>query len=118
MKMNLTSIELQVMSVLWRHKNPMTAMEIFKASTNPTWKKSSIFGIMKTLQEKGAVVFVQNKPTVTTHVRTYKMAITLEKYAVMLLQRLDMDIKQAGDADICIDYDVVGESIKQMKEGK
>jgi predicted transcriptional regulator len=107
--MQLTKKELEIMSILWDSKIPMTATEIVEASDNRTWKKGSIFTIINTLIKKGAVVLAHHKPTSTINVRSYRPAITAEEG--FLLSMLDW----GQSAGVRFDKDVLIESIMKME---
>jgi len=80
--MKLTDKELEIMAVLWKSSNSMTANEIIETSNNRKWKDSAIYVIMNKLIEKGAVVFDNNRPTFSKNARTYKPALTSAQYVV------------------------------------
>jgi len=90
--MKLTDKELEIMSVLWVNKAPMTATEIIEDSNNRTWKESSIYILLNTLIKKGAVVLTQHKFTITNHARAYTPAISSEEYAVLCVE----NVRQTG----------------------
>jgi len=80
--MKLTEKELEIMNVLWRNGNPLTASEIIAASENRTWKEGSVYIIMKMLLKKGAVILAMHKPTVSNTARAYSPTLTCEEYIV------------------------------------
>ncbi|MCL1884238.1 MAG: BlaI/MecI/CopY family transcriptional regulator [Defluviitaleaceae bacterium] len=114
--MKLTNKEMEIMAILWSNKEPMTTTEIIDSSENRTWKEGSIFGIMKTLVEKGAVVQDKNKPTGTTHARTYKTEISSEEYAVLWLEKLERELGQFCKPGIRLDLNAVIEGVNKMRK--
>ena len=111
--MKLTAKEMEVMILLWIKKIPLTATEIVEASDNRTWKESSIHIIMKALLRKGAVVLSSPKPTGTNNARSYAPTSSFEEYALSIIYEMDEYSKPSN----CIDYDMIIEGIKAMKEG-
>lgn len=108
--MKLTDKELEIMAVLWRNSSSMTATEIIEVSNNRTWKEQSIYIIMNTLLEKGAVILAQYKPTMTKKARAYKPAITSEEYAISSIRNMN----QIG---IKVDIDALIECLMKTKDG-
>jgi len=111
--MILTKKELEIMTLLWTEKIPMTSAEIVAASIKRTWKDSSIHIIMKKLIDKEAVVFSSPKPTGTNNAKSYIPKISFEDYTLSTIRNMD----KYGKSSKCIDYDVIIEGIMKMKEG-
>ena len=108
--MILTEKELEIMHLLWRSSDPMTAKEIINASEDRTWQTKSIFVIMNSLLRKNAIVLVSLKPTCTNTARAYSSALTAEEYAVSL-------ICDAGNLKVPIDVDVFIKHLKKRLNG-
>ncbi|MCL1884129.1 MAG: BlaI/MecI/CopY family transcriptional regulator [Defluviitaleaceae bacterium] len=113
--MKLTSKEMEIMAILWSNDDPMTTTEIIKSSENRTWQQGSIFGIIKTLVLKGAIVQDKNKPTGTTHARTYKVGISSEEYAVSLVRNLANTLNKGSGVGAQLDLNKVIEGIAKIK---
>jgi len=90
--MKLTDKEIEIMTVLWGSKTPMTAVEIIEASNDSTWKEGSIYGIMKSLIKKGAAVLAMYKPTSSKNAMAYSAAITSEEYTISYIKQTGMQI--------------------------
>jgi len=98
----LTDIELEVMDVLWKSREPMTASDIVVASPKRTWKDTSIHVILKTLQAKNAVVIDGYVPTTGRTAKTYKAVVTTVQYVASNVREFDISILElletlAGD---------------------
>ena len=92
--MRLTGKELEVMTVIWNSKTPLTTAEIIEISPNRTWQDGSIFSIMNTLVKKGVAVMDAYKPTAGKHARAYKPLISTEDYTLGFIQSMrDSGIK-------------------------
>jgi len=107
--MRLTDKELELMTLLWDNKVPMTATEIVNASDSDkrSWMASSIYVMLKNLLDKGAVVYASPKPTNTKHARTFKATFSLEDYAVSILKGLE----QYSKSGIC--YDILMKRVRK-----
>ena len=77
--MYLTDGEFELMGVLWKSGVSMTVAEICDASGNLSRSKQSIYIMMTSLLDKGAVDYIY-KPTTTTNARAYRPTLTLEEY--------------------------------------
>lgn len=106
--MKLTDKELEIMALLWQSKSPMTAAEIIEASSDRTWKESSIYIIMNTLKNKGAVVLACHKHTGTNTARAYEPAITADEYTIE-------SIDSMSNKGIDINIDAIIESLRARK---
>ena len=89
--MLLTNKELEIMSVLWKSKDPLSGNEIISASSKKTWKEKSIHIIIKSLLEKGVIRVAGQKPSATNVAKTYEPTVTSEEYAVSLSSELILD---------------------------
>jgi predicted transcriptional regulator len=108
--MKLTDKQLEIMSILWKRKVPMTTCEIVAASDNRTWKERSIFSIINILIDKGAVALASCKGE--KNAREFKTAVTFEEYTLLSLQ----EKTQPDKLGIQVDYDVLIEGILKIKE--
>lgn len=85
------------MMVLWRHKEPITAMEIVVASeSQKTWKSGSVHMIIKSLLKKGAVKVGDLKLSSKSYARAYVPTLTYEEYFAMTLGRFESEISLPG----------------------
>jgi predicted transcriptional regulator len=106
-EIKLTGKELEIMTVLWNSKMPLTTTEIIEISPNRTWHERSIFSIINTLIKKGAVVLDTYKPTAGKHARAYKSVITTEDYAMEAIQNM-------RDSGMKIDVNALAERLKKI----
>lgn len=90
--MKLTDKEIEIMTVLWGSKTPLTAAEIVDASGDHTWKEGSIYVIMKSLIKKGAAYLATHKPTFSKNAQAFAAAITSEEYAVSYIKKTGIQI--------------------------
>jgi len=90
--MRLTDKELEIMQVLWERGASMTTSDIITSSPNRTWKGSSIHVMLRTLQEKEAVVLEDFIPSTGRPSGIYKAALTLEEYVVLQMKGHCVDI--------------------------
>jgi len=109
--MKLTGKELEVMKVLWESKVPLTAAGIIEASENRTWQEKSIYSILKLLIEKKAVTTAHNKPTATKHAKTYTPTISAEKYGVLYLASMGVELDMTA-----LKKEFDNEKLWQLKE--
>ena len=90
--MKLTDKEIEIMTVLWGSKTPLTAAEIIDAAGNCTWKEGSIYVIMKSLIKKGAAYLAARKPTASKNAMAYAAAISSEEYTVAYIKKTGIEI--------------------------
>ena len=107
--MKLTGKEMEVMTTLWSNGGLMTTTEIIRITPDRTWHPGSIFSIMRSLVNKGAVVLDSHKPTGGKHARVYKAIITIEDYAVR-------SIAAMSETGLNIDFDLLADKIKNYKK--
>jgi predicted transcriptional regulator len=111
--MKLTDNELEVMIILWRNGNAMTAAEVVEASTGRKWKEKSIFYMMSALIRKKAAVLAHLKPTVTNTARAYAPTLTSDQYMVL---SIDNAIQERIDVGLPVDIRAIIEHLK-TREG-
>ena len=92
--MKLTDVELEVMNVLWKSGESMTASDIVAASPKRTWKESSIHVILKILQEKNAVVIERYVPTTGRNAKAFKASVTKAEYVVSTIRAFDVPTQE------------------------
>jgi len=112
--MRLTKKELEIMALLWNSPDPMTASELVEASDDRTWKETSIWGIMKTLERKAAVIVPRQKPTGTNYARAYQPAFSIEEYTLASIA----DLQKSGKDGVPMNYDLLIDGLKKMKKEK
>ena len=96
--MKLTDMELEVMDILWKSGEPMTASDIVAASPKRTWKDASIHVILKTLQAKNAVVIDCYVPTAGRNAKAFKAAITRVQYVASSVREFDVSVHELLEA--------------------
>lgn len=56
-KINITEAELEIMNVLWKTKEPMTAHQVSDALKSKKWKYSTIATLFSRMADKGTVTY-------------------------------------------------------------
>ena len=54
---NISEAELEIMQVLWREKEPLSAQDVLKQLKNKKWKYSTIATLFGRMVEKGTVTY-------------------------------------------------------------
>lgn len=103
----LTNSEKEVLELLWKSDQPLTAREIVNYCVKKTWKPSYIYLMINSLLEKGMIQIEGEKRSVKNYARTYKPTMTEEEWYAMELISQTEDKK----AFICI---VLRELLKEI----
>lgn len=82
-KNTLTKSELEIMTLLWHVRKPLTASEIIEHSTDKTWKDSYIHLLINSLLNKGMIRAEGFAKTTKNYARTFIPAVTKAEYAVL-----------------------------------
>ncbi len=83
----LSKNELEVVSLLWREKVPLSRTEIINLSPDRSWKASSIHILLNSLLRKEAIIVDGFVRTGKNYGRTYRTTLTQEEYAAMQLSK-------------------------------
>ena len=76
---HLTSAEERIMTILWSNKEPMSQLQIIEAAAEKgelTWKERSIFSMLNSLMEKGAIVADGFVRSGKTYARTFTATVS------------------------------------------
>ena len=92
--MNLTSKELEIMSVLWGSDSPMTANDLIDTSPERTWQEVSLYTILKNLVAKGVVVVDHHVKTAGRDAKAYRATHTAAQYAVLQVNSYGVSLKE------------------------
>ena len=105
----LTSSEKEVLEVLWKSDQPLTAREIVIYCVNKTWKPSYIYLMLNSLVEKWMIQVEGEKRSVKNYARAYTPTMTEEEWYVRKLISQTKDKK----AFICT---VLRELLKEIDD--
>ncbi|SOB72664.1 Penicillinase repressor [Anaerobutyricum hallii] len=84
----LTNSEKEVMDVLWKSDQPLTAREIVVNCVKKTWKSSYIHIMINSLLEKEMIQVEGQKRSGKNYARTYKPTMTEDEwYATQLINQ-------------------------------
>ena len=108
----LTSSEKEVLEVLWKSDQPLTAREIVIYCVNKTWKPSYIYLMINSLLEKGIIQVEGEKRSVKNYARAYTPTMTEEEWYVRKLISQTKDKK----AFICTVLRELLKEIDNMEE--
>ena len=114
--MELTPNELQMMSVFWKSKTPLTGAEILKRSVNKTWKDTSLHTILKSLLAKEAIAehgFVKDGKAIS---RTFVAVLTCEGYFSRFFDDCPTDEIPLLFSSLMKREDIDTETIEKMEE--
>lgn len=92
----LTNREEEAMKVLWTVDHPLSASEIAELIPNRNWPATSIQGILRSLEKKGAVYVSQITKLGKSYGRLFRPSISSNDYAAMQFERYYQTDK--GDA--------------------
>ena len=85
----LTNSEKEVMDVLWKSDQPLTAREIVVNCVKKTWKSSYIHIMINSLLEKEMIQVMGQKRSGKNFARAYKPTMTEDEwYATQLINQL------------------------------
>lgn len=79
-KNDLTSSEMEVLTVLWNENRPLSKSEILKLAVNKSFKDNSIHNILNTLMEKGYIEVDGLVRTTKNYARTFSFKISRKEY--------------------------------------
>lgn len=105
----LTNSEKEVMEVLWKLDQPLTAREIVIYCANKTWKPSYIYLMINSLLKKGMIQIEGEKRSVKNYARAYVPAMPEEEWFVRKL------ISQTKDKNALI-CTVLRELLKEIDD--
>jgi predicted transcriptional regulator len=118
----LSKSEMEIMTLLWREKRPLSRSEIIELSTKENWKSSSIHIMLNSLLEKGAIEVAGFTKTGTHYGRTFQAAISDAQYAVMQIRDTESyrtskidTIKNVVTA-LLSDEDIGNDTIDELEE--
>lgn len=83
----LPAKEEEVMKVLWDSKEPLSASEIAKKIPDRTWPASSIQGLLRSLQNKGAIEIDCITKLGKSYGRLFRPALSANEYITMQFNR-------------------------------
>lgn len=85
--MSLSKSEYEVLTLLWKHNQGLTASEINSCCKDKSWKDASIHLILAKMIDKNAVVVDGMIRSGRTYSRIFKAAITPEEYSIMQIKQ-------------------------------
>ncbi len=83
--MELTKSEMEIMDVLWGSDEPLSRSDLLSRSEEKTWKDSSVYILLNSLLEKGAITEAGLVRRRKTYGRTFAPAMTREEYFAMTI---------------------------------
>lgn len=88
MKENIkfTKAEEQVMELLWKSKEPLSASDIIRLSVDRTWKPSYIHLMLNSLLKKEVIKVVGLRRTVKNYARTFTPVMSKEEWSFFQLK--------------------------------
>ena len=84
----LSKKEEEIMNVIWQENREMSSADIIKSSLNKSWKSGSIFILLNTLLEKGAIEMSGFVKSQTNYGRTFKSTLTQSEYLIMQVKQI------------------------------
>jgi len=78
--LNLTTNELQFITVLWNADEPLTGAGILNRSVNKTWMDKSLHTLLKSMLQKGAIREVGFRKEGKKISRLFEAAVSCEEY--------------------------------------
>lgn len=85
----LTKSEREIMELLWKTNNSLTATEIVSLSPKKTWKTSYIHLLLNSLLKKEMIKVSGIKQTTKNFARTFEAALTREEYLILEIKKQD-----------------------------
>lgn len=85
--MSLSKSEYEVLTLLWKHNQGLTASEINSCCKDKSWKDASIHLILAKMIDKNAVVVDGMIRSGRTYSRIFKAAVTPEEYSIMQIKQ-------------------------------
>lgn len=85
----LTKSEREIMELLWKTNNSLTATEIVSLSPKKTWKTSYIHLLLNSLLKKELIKVSGIKQTTKNFARTFQAALTREEYLILEIKKQD-----------------------------
>lgn len=85
----LTKSEREIMELLWKTNNSLTATEIVSLSPKKTWKTSYIHLLLNSLLKKEMIKVSGIKQTTKNFARTFEAALTREEYFILEIKKQD-----------------------------
>lgn len=83
----LPAKEEEVMKVLWDNKEPLCASEIAKKIPDRSWPASSIQGLLRSLQDKGAIEIDCITKLGKSYGRLFRPSLSANEYVAMQMDR-------------------------------
>lgn len=77
---NLSKNEREVMGIFWANDEALSPADLVDRAKNSSWKANSIYQLVNSLLEKGAIVYDHSEKGKRNRISFYKATVSLESY--------------------------------------